>query len=122
MELPILGVDAAFCGALVRSPMNGPYRQYQQQESLLLTQPHRLLDYLNLQLLESGLRHPLPWRPCCSIRRMGCFLQMPGSLTSLVDACRGLLLGLMRSSRYTLHRRSWHEPLICSFAVTAAAP
>ena len=24
MELPILGVDAAFCGALVRSLMNGP--------------------------------------------------------------------------------------------------
>ena len=37
--------------------MNGPYRQFQQQESRLLAQPHRLLDYLNLQLLESGLRH-----------------------------------------------------------------
>jgi hypothetical protein len=46
---------------------------------------------------------------------MGCFCKCRAHLTSLVDACRGLPLGLMRSSRYTLHRRSWHEPFDLQF-------
>lgn len=116
MELPILGVDAAFCGALVRSLMNGPYRQYQQQESLLLTQPHRLLDYLNLQLLESGLRHSFAMAALLFDQEDGLLFANAG-LTSPHWLMRagGLPLGLMRSSRYTLHRRSWHEPFDLQF-------
>ena len=116
MELPILGVDAAFCGALVRSLMNGPYRQFQQQESQLLTQPHRLLDYLNLQLLESGLRHSFAMAALLFDQEDGLVFANAG-LTSPHWLMRsgGLPLGLMRSSRYGLHKRSWHEPFELQF-------
>jgi hypothetical protein len=79
MELlhPRCGCGLLWClGAIL---MNGPYRQYQQQESLLLTQPHRLLDYLNLQLLESGLRHSFAMAALLFDQEDGLLLQMPGS-------------------------------------------
>ncbi len=58
--------------------MNALYRQFQRGESLLLTQPHRLLDYLNLQLVDPVCATPSPWPPCCLIRRTGWSLPMPG--------------------------------------------
>lgn len=116
MELPILGVDAAFCGALVRSLMNAPYRQFQRGESLLLTQPHRLLDYLNLQLVESGLRHSFAMAALLFDQEDGLVFANAG-LTSPHWLVRsgGLPLGLLRTSHYALHRRSWHEPFDLQF-------
>ena len=116
MELPIMGMDAAFCGALVRSLMNVPYRQFQQNESRLLSQPHRLLDYLNHQLMESGLRHSFAMAALLFDQQDGLVFANAG-LTSphWLMRCGGLPLGLMRSSHYPLHKRSWHEPFDLQF-------
>ncbi|MGY3878550.1 response regulator [Aeromonas enteropelogenes] len=116
IELPVAGADAAFCGALVRSLMNVPYRQFQREESQLLDQPHRLLDYLNHQLMESGLHHSLAMAALLFDQEDGLVFANAG-LTSPHWLMRagGLPLGLMRSSRYALHRRSWHEPFELQF-------
>ncbi|WP_042010408.1 response regulator [Aeromonas fluvialis] len=116
MELPIMGMDAAFCGALVRSLMNVPYRQFQQNESRLLSQPHRLLDYLNHQLMASGLRHSFAMAALLFDQHDGLIFANAG-LTSprWLMRCGGLPLGLMRSSHYPLHKRSWHEPFDLQF-------
>ena len=105
-----------FCGALVRSLMNVPYRQFQREESLLLNQPHRLLDYLNHQLMESGMRHSLALAALLFDQEDGLVFANAG-LTSPLWLMRagGLPLGLMRSSHYALHRRSWHEPFELQF-------
>ncbi len=116
MELPILGVDAAFCRVLVRSLMNGPLRQYQQQASLLPTQPHRLLDYLNQQLIESGLRHSFAMAALLFDREDGLLFANAGlSSPHWLMRAGGLPLGLMRAPRYTLHKRSWHDPFEVQF-------
>ncbi|MBL0545091.1 response regulator [Aeromonas jandaei] len=116
MELPIMGTDAAFCGALVRSLMNVPYRQFQRKESQLLSQPHRLLDYLNHQLMESGLRSSFAMAALLFDQEDGLVFANAG-LTSPHWLMRsgGLPLGLMRSSHYALHKRSWHEPFDLQF-------
>ncbi|MGL5609940.1 MAG: response regulator, partial [Aeromonas veronii] len=108
--------DAAFCGALVRSLMNVPYRQFQQNESRLLSQPHRLLDYLNHQLMASGLRHSFAMAALLFDQHDGLVFANAG-LTSPHWLMRsgGLPLGLMRSSHYALHKRSWHEPFALQF-------
>ncbi|WP_429067546.1 response regulator [Aeromonas veronii] len=116
LELPIMGADAAFCGALVRSLMNVPYRQFQQNESRLLSQPHRLLEYLNHQLMASGLRHSFAMAALLFDQHDGLVFANAG-LTSPHWLMRsgGLPLGLMRTSHYALHRRSWHEPFDLQF-------
>ena len=111
MELPVLAEDAAFCGALVRSLLNVPYRQYQQRESQLLAQPHRLLAYLNWQLMESGLRHSFAMAALLFDETDGLSFANAG-ITSphWLMRCGGLPLGLMRDGHYRLHKRSWHDP------------
>lgn len=111
MELPVLAADAAFCGALVRSLLNVPYREYQQRESQLLAQPHRLLAYLNWQLMESGLRHSFSMAALLFDEEEGLSFANAG-ITSPHWLMRsgGLPLGLMRDGHYRLHKRSWHDP------------
>ncbi|PJG58315.1 response regulator [Aeromonas cavernicola] len=116
MELPIMGPDAAFCGSLVRTLMNIPYRQFQRQESYLLSQPHRLLDYLNHQLIDSGVRHSFAMAALLFDQEDGLLFANAG-MTSPHWLMRsgGLPIGLLPNSHYKLHKRSWHEPFELQF-------
>lgn len=122
MELPLLDRGMAFCGALVRSLMNVPYRQYQRKESELLAQPHRLLDYLNHQLMDSGLRHSFSMAALLFDEQDGLTYANAG-LTSPHWLMRsgGLPLGLLRNSHHTLYRRSWHSPFELQFLSDAGS-
>lgn len=116
LEVPILAADAAFCAALVRSLMNQPYHQLQRNESRLLSQPHRLLDYLNQQLIASGAGNSFAMAALLFDQQDGLRYANAGIASPRwLMRTGGLPLGLLGERHYTLHQRSWQQPFVLQF-------
>lgn len=117
MELSFMGADAAFIGAMIKFLLHGPYRQYQQGESRLLDSPGSVLEYLNWNLYESGLRGNVNMAVILvseqdeQVRFANAGLTSP----SWLQRANGIPLGMLRQTDYPTFQRVMNKPCVLQF-------